>query len=90
MRLRQRCGSTGTDKSQSNTSAPPGGPLETVVNEGTGFLCSPTAEAFGSSVVRLARDPSLGVAMGENGRRRVKEAFSMEVRTLLLLLLSSH
>eukprot|EP00903_Cladosiphon_okamuranus_P011026 g10414.t1 len=55
-----------------------GGPLETVVHEGTGFLCSPTPEAFGSAVVRLARDPSLGAAMGERGRHRVEEKFSME------------
>eukprot|EP00752_Nemacystus_decipiens_P011475 g10188.t1 len=55
-----------------------GGPLETVVHEGTGFLCSPTAEAFGSAIVRLAREPSLRMAMGDRGRRRVKEKFSME------------
>ncbi|CAM9218678.1 unnamed protein product [Ectocarpus sp. 12 AP-2014] len=55
-----------------------GGPLETVVHEGTGFLCDATAEAFGSAIVRLARDPSLGGAMGERGRRRVQEKFSME------------
>ncbi|CAN0569491.1 unnamed protein product, partial [Ectocarpus sp. 12 AP-2014] len=56
-----------------------GGPLETVVHEGTGFLCDATAEAFGSAIVRIARDPSLGGAMGERGRRRVQEKFSMEV-----------
>ncbi|CAM9228333.1 unnamed protein product [Ectocarpus sp. 6 AP-2014] len=55
-----------------------GGPLETVVHERTGFLCDATAEAFGSAIVRLARDPSLGGAMGERGRRRVQENFSME------------
>ncbi|CAN0530373.1 unnamed protein product, partial [Ectocarpus sp. 8 AP-2014] len=56
-----------------------GGPLETVVHERTGFLCGATAEAFGSAIVRLARDPSLGGAMGERGRRRVQNSFSMEV-----------
>ncbi|CAM9700600.1 unnamed protein product [Ectocarpus sp. 4 AP-2014] len=55
-----------------------GGPLETVVHERTGFLCDATAEAFGSAIVRLAREPSLGGAMGERGRRRVQEKFSME------------
>lgn len=62
----------------------PGGPLETLVHEGTGFLCTPTPEAFGSAILALARDPSLGAAMGERGRNRVKDNFSMEVRAQVL------
>ncbi|CAM9407461.1 unnamed protein product, partial [Ascophyllum nodosum] len=54
------------------------GPLETVVHEVTGFLCPPTEEAFGAAIVRLARDPSEGEAMGREGRKRVQEKFSME------------
>ncbi|CAN0388799.1 unnamed protein product, partial [Scytosiphon promiscuus] len=50
----------------------------TVVHEGTGFLCDPTPEAFGSAIIRLARDSSLRRAMGERGRQRVKDNFSME------------
>lgn len=63
----------------------PGGPLETVVHEGTGFLCPSTPEAFGAAIVRLARDPFMGVAMGERGRCRVKEEFSMEVNSKFFL-----
>ncbi|CAM9954708.1 unnamed protein product [Pylaiella littoralis] len=55
-----------------------GGPLETVVHEVTGFLCDPTPEAFGSAIVSMSQDPSLGRGMGERGRQRVKEHFSME------------
>lgn len=56
-----------------------GGPLETVVDGGTGFLCDPTGEAFGSAIVKLARTPNLGERMGNDGRTRVQDRFSIKV-----------
>eukprot|EP00904_Undaria_pinnatifida_P012594 jgi/Undpi1/8465/HiC_scaffold_25.g10932.m1 len=55
-----------------------GGPLETVVDGGTGFLCDPTGEAFGSAIVKLARTPNLGERMGNDGRTRVQDRFSIK------------
>uniref|UniRef100_A0A3P9JMJ7 Alpha-1,3/1,6-mannosyltransferase ALG2 n=1 Tax=Oryzias latipes TaxID=8090 RepID=A0A3P9JMJ7_ORYLA len=55
-----------------------GGPLESVAHGETGFLCEPTAEAFSQAMERLIRDPHLCRDMGQAGRRRVKDKFSLE------------
>ncbi|XP_010883006.1 alpha-1,3/1,6-mannosyltransferase ALG2 [Esox lucius] len=55
-----------------------GGPLESVVHGETGFLCEPTAEAFSLAMEKLFRDPQLGRDMGQAGKRRVQEKFSLE------------
>ncbi|CAB1334679.1 unnamed protein product [Coregonus sp. 'balchen'] len=44
----------------------------------TGFLCEPTAEAFSLAMEKLFRDPQLRRDMGQAGRRRVQEKFSLE------------
>lgn len=64
-----------------------GGPIETVVDGTTGFLCDPTAQSFGSAIVKLARDPELAVKMGIDGQRRVHDKFSMEVREIIFSIL---
>lgn len=55
-----------------------GGPLESVGDGETGFLCEPTAEAFSLAMEKLFRDPQLRRDMGQAGRRRVQEKFSLE------------
>jgi len=46
------------------------GPLETVVDGETGFLCAPTPDAFASAMARLGHDPSLRARLGNAGRAR--------------------
>uniref|UniRef100_A0A4W5RDZ7 Alpha-1,3/1,6-mannosyltransferase ALG2 n=1 Tax=Hucho hucho TaxID=62062 RepID=A0A4W5RDZ7_9TELE len=55
-----------------------GGPLESVSDGETGFLCEPTFEAFSLAMEKLFRDPQLRRDMGQAGRRRVQEKFSLE------------
>lgn len=58
-----------------------GGPLETVVDGKTGFLCEPTAEAFGDKMVYLYENPEKSVEMGQTGREHVIANFSFEAFT---------
>ncbi|KAK1806666.1 hypothetical protein P4O66_005169, partial [Electrophorus voltai] len=55
-----------------------GGPLESVVHGETGFLCEPTPESFSEAMERLATDAGLRVHMGQAGRARVLERFSLQ------------
>ncbi|XP_028985871.1 alpha-1,3/1,6-mannosyltransferase ALG2 [Betta splendens] len=55
-----------------------GGPLESVAHGETGFLCEPTAEAFSEAMERLVREPQLHRDMGQAGRRRVQDKFSVQ------------
>jgi alpha-1,3/alpha-1,6-mannosyltransferase len=55
-----------------------GGPLETVVDKETGFLCDPEPNAFSSAMKFLVDDPNKKSVMGAIGRDRVKERFTLE------------
>lgn len=55
-----------------------GGPLESVADGETGFLCEPMAEAFSKAMQRLVREPQLRRDMGQAGRRRVQDKFSLQ------------
>ncbi|XP_074540478.1 alpha-1,3/1,6-mannosyltransferase ALG2 [Halichoeres trimaculatus] len=55
-----------------------GGPLESVADGETGFLCEPTAEAFSEAMGRLVREQQLRRDMGQAGRRRVQDKFSLQ------------
>uniref|UniRef100_A0A1A8IJX8 Alpha-1,3/1,6-mannosyltransferase ALG2 n=2 Tax=Nothobranchius TaxID=28779 RepID=A0A1A8IJX8_NOTKU len=55
-----------------------GGPLESVVDGETGFLCEPTADSFSKAMERLIGEPQLCRDMGQAGRRRVQEKFSLQ------------
>ncbi|XP_056141967.1 alpha-1,3/1,6-mannosyltransferase ALG2 isoform X2 [Lampris incognitus] len=55
-----------------------GGPLESVEDAETGFLREPTAEAFSGAMERLVGEPRLRRDMGEAGRRRVLNKFSLQ------------
>lgn len=53
-----------------------GGPLETVLNGTTGFLCSPDPENFVEAMEKFVKSPVLKDKMGESGRERVIDKFS--------------
>ncbi|XP_031286808.1 alpha-1,3/1,6-mannosyltransferase ALG2 isoform X1 [Pistacia vera] len=53
-----------------------GGPVETIKNGVTGFLCNPTPQAFALAMGSLIKDPQLAKTMGEEARRHVTENFS--------------
>jgi len=53
-----------------------GGPAETVVEGVTGFVRSPTAEAFADALARLIVDPAASRNMGRAGREHVLARFS--------------
>ncbi|XP_077381969.1 alpha-1,3/1,6-mannosyltransferase ALG2 isoform X1 [Festucalex cinctus] len=55
-----------------------GGPLESVADGETGFLCQPTAEAFAKAMERLVVEPQLRRDMGQAGRTRVQDKFSLQ------------
>lgn len=58
-----------------------GGPLETVVDGKTGFLCESTAQAFASKMVYLFENPDKSAEMGQAGREHVIANFSFEAFT---------
>jgi len=55
-----------------------GGPLETIENKVTGYLCEPKPKDFGQAMKRFIDDPSLKTVLGDAGRRRVLEHFSYD------------
>lgn len=55
-----------------------GGPLETVDDGSTGFLCDGEKFSFANAMYELATEPEKSKRMGENGKRRVKKLYSYE------------
>jgi alpha-1,3/alpha-1,6-mannosyltransferase len=53
-----------------------GGPLESVVDGKTGFLCDPTASSFADAMEKLLADPKLASKMGTSGNEHVNKHFS--------------
>ena len=53
-----------------------GGPVETVVNEATGFLCDPSPIEFSEAMLKFVNDHELAVRMGKQARDRVVQTFS--------------
>ena len=58
-----------------------GGPLETVADGETGFLCNPDASSFAKALLKLISDTALASKMGSAGKKRVQEKFSFETFT---------
>jgi len=56
-----------------------GGPLETVQNDVTGYLCDPTPESFASAIEKLVKNPEKAAKMGATARLWVTEHFSLAV-----------
>jgi alpha-1,3/alpha-1,6-mannosyltransferase len=54
-----------------------GGPVETVLDGQTGYLCEPTPEAFGAAMRRLLGDRSLAAALGRRARQHIVDNFSL-------------
>ncbi|MEM9802445.1 MAG: glycosyltransferase family 4 protein [Planctomycetota bacterium] len=56
-----------------------GGSREVIADGESGFIANPfDVEAYAGRIAALFREPDLRVRMGEEGRRRLLEAFSME------------
>ncbi|CAN6249927.1 unnamed protein product [Urochloa humidicola] len=53
-----------------------GGPVETVVNEVTGFLCDPAPAEFSKAMLKLVCDHDLALRMGKQARDHVVQKFS--------------
>ncbi|CAN6276749.1 unnamed protein product [Urochloa humidicola] len=53
-----------------------GGPVETVVNEVTGFLCDPSPTEFSKAMLKLVSDHDLTLRMGKQARDHVVQKFS--------------
>jgi alpha-1,3/alpha-1,6-mannosyltransferase len=52
-----------------------GGPKETVVNGQTGYLCEPTAKAFGSAILKLVTDEAVRFQLSTAAKQRVLDRF---------------
>lgn len=53
-----------------------GGPVETIKNGETGFLCDPNPRDFSSAMSNFIRDPHLAERMGREAREHVINSFS--------------
>lgn len=56
-----------------------GGPVETIKDGETGFLCDPTPQQFSLAMAKLIQDPQLAKRMGEVARQHVTESFSTKI-----------
>ena len=61
-----------------------GGPLETVDDQVTGFLCRQSPSAFAEAMQKFISDPTLKQRMGTAGRVRVETRFSFDAFTAQL------
>ncbi|XP_028673240.2 alpha-1,3/1,6-mannosyltransferase ALG2 isoform X1 [Erpetoichthys calabaricus] len=55
-----------------------GGPLESIADGETGFLCDPQPKLFAEAMEKFVKDPILKKKMGEAGRQQVLKLFSPE------------
>ncbi|KHG03874.1 Alpha-1,3/1,6-mannosyltransferase ALG2 [Gossypium arboreum] len=53
-----------------------GGPVETIKNGETGFLCDPSPKDFALAMTKFMQDPEMAKRMGEQARQHVNESFS--------------
>ncbi|XP_042520773.1 alpha-1,3/1,6-mannosyltransferase ALG2 isoform X1 [Macadamia integrifolia] len=56
-----------------------GGPVETIKDGVTGFLCDPTPQKFSVAMARFICDPEIAEKMGIAARRHVSESFSTKI-----------
>ena len=61
-----------------------GGPLESVANGKTGYLCEPNASSFANAMLKFIKNKSLSKEMGVDGRKRVEQMFSRDSLALKL------
>ena len=55
-----------------------GGPMETIVDCSTGFLCDKSPQAFCAALAKLVKDPMLAATMGKAGHEHVKLKFGLD------------
>lgn len=56
-----------------------GGPVETIKNDVTGFLCEPNPAEFSKAMATFVKDPVVASRMGEAARQHVTESFSTRI-----------
>ncbi|KYR00399.1 glycosyltransferase [Tieghemostelium lacteum] len=61
-----------------------GGPIETVLNDSTGYLCEPLAPTFATALYQLVSDKQKTIQFGNNGRKWVEKNFSLKSFTVEL------
>ena len=61
-----------------------GGPLETVVDGETGYLCPGKPEDFAGAMKKICSESGLAKKLGESGRKHVIEKFSFDAFTAQL------
>lgn len=55
-----------------------GGPIETVVDNVTGYLCPANPDAFAVAMTTLAKDEHLAKQLGTSGKKRVEDLFTLD------------
>ncbi|KAL8505690.1 hypothetical protein ACS0TY_016790 [Phlomoides rotata] len=56
-----------------------GGPVETIKNGVTGYLCDPTPQDFSVAMSNFIRDPEMSKTMGREAREHVVQSFSTKM-----------
>ncbi|KAL6974854.1 Hexosyltransferase [Sarracenia purpurea var. burkii] len=56
-----------------------GGPVETIKNGVTGFLCDPSPQEFSLAMEKFVQDPQMAVRMGVEARQHVTESFATKI-----------
>ncbi|GFZ07557.1 UDP-Glycosyltransferase superfamily protein [Actinidia rufa] len=56
-----------------------GGPVETIKNGATGFLCNPNPQEFALAMAKFIQDPQMADRMGAEARKHVTESFSTKI-----------
>ncbi|KAL6494137.1 hypothetical protein OROGR_032046 [Orobanche gracilis] len=56
-----------------------GGPVETIKNGVTGYLCEPSPRDFSMAMANFVRDPQMSKTMGQEARQHVVRSFSTEI-----------
>ncbi|KAL6495342.1 hypothetical protein OROGR_029905 [Orobanche gracilis] len=56
-----------------------GGPVETIKNGVTGYLCEPSPREFSMAMANFVRDPQMSKTMGQEGRQHVVRSFSTKI-----------
>ncbi|KAL0320600.1 UNVERIFIED_CONTAM: Alpha-1,3/1,6-mannosyltransferase ALG2 [Sesamum radiatum] len=56
-----------------------GGPVETIKNGVTGYLCDPSPQNFSAAMANFIRDPQMSRTMGREARQHVMQSFSTKI-----------
>ncbi|KAK6132476.1 hypothetical protein DH2020_033776 [Rehmannia glutinosa] len=56
-----------------------GGPVETIKNGVTGYLCDPSPQDFSMAMSNFIRDPQMSKTMGRQAREHVVQSFSTKI-----------